>query len=230
MKNNQLLSGDEGKGHVLTLAPGHLLTGLSVYQVDRLHQETLVQAAEASARLASPGAGMQGCAIFRAIDKGDVAVFTQWRNQNSYERTEPTLLTPPEQDLYQVVLVENISGQKASRLALEDGLFHFINVFRLSPGKRDDFVQYFEHLTHLVCVQTGFISANLLVSLDGRHAANLGQFRTHRDFQAIFRKPRVALGFAQGILRRIIPEPPRLRQYDLVDVSLCDRVASAQLK
>jgi hypothetical protein len=53
------------------------------------------------------------------------------------------------------------------------------------------------------------------------HAANIGQFQTRRDFlQAIFRTPRVTMGFAQGILRRIVPGPPRLRQYDLVAVAM----------
>ncbi len=213
-------TGEKNGRHALTLAPGNILTGLSVFQVDQPHQTTLVQTAEAIARHARTDAGMQGCAIFRAIGKGDVAVFTQWLNQSSYDQTEPTLLKPPKQDLYQIVLVDHITGQKASRLALEDGLFHFINVFRLTPSKRDDFVQYFQRLTRLVRVQPGYVSANLLMSLDGYHAANIGQFQTRQDFQAIFRKPRVTMGFAQGVLRRIVPGPPRLRQYDLVTVSL----------
>ncbi len=217
-------TGEKSERHALTLAPGNVLTGLSVYQIDQPHQTTLVQTAEATAKLARTDAGMQGCAIFRAIDKGDVAVFTQWLNQSSYEQTEPTLLKPPRQDLYQIVLVDHITGQKASRLAMEDGLFHFINVFRLTPSKRDDFVHYFEGLTRLVRVQPGFVSANLLMSLDGYYAVNIGQFQTRQDFQAIFRKPRVTMGFAQGILRRIVPGPPRLRQYDLVAVSLSHAV------
>ncbi len=213
-------TGEKSERHALTLAPGNVLTGLSVFQVDQPHQSTLVQTAEATARHARTDAGMQGCAIFRAIGKGDVAVLTQWLNQSSYDQTEPTLLKPPKQDLYQIVLVDHITDQGASRLALEDGLFHFINVFRLTPSKRDDFVHYFQCLTHLVRVQPGYVSANLLVSLDGCHAANIGQFQTRQDFQAIFRKPRVTMGFAQGILRRIVPRPPRLRQYDLVTLSL----------
>jgi hypothetical protein len=44
---------------------------------------------------------MQGCAIFRARGSGDVAVFTQWFNQSSYNQTEPTLLKPPKLDLYE---------------------------------------------------------------------------------------------------------------------------------
>jgi heme-degrading monooxygenase HmoA len=214
-------TGETSERHALPLAPGNGLMGLSVYQIDQPHQATLIQTAEATARHARTDAGMQGCAIFRAKGSGDVAVFTQWLNQRSYEQTEPTLLKPPKQDVYQIVLVDHITGQKASRLALSDGLFHFINVFRLTPSKRDDFVHYFERLTRLVRVQPGYVSANLLISLDGYHAANIGQFQTRQDFlQAIFRTPRVTMGFAQGILRRIVPGPPRLRQYDLVAVSL----------
>lgn len=201
----------------ILLAPGHGLLGLSVYQIDEEHQTTLVQTADATARHVRADASMQGCAIFRAIGKGDVAVLTQWLDQHSYEQTEPTLLKPPEQDIYQIVMVDHIT-RKASRLVLSDGLFHFINVFRLTPSKRENFVEYFERLNHLVRVQPGFVSANLLISLDGCHAANIGQFQTRQDFQAIFRNPRITMGFAQGILRRIVPGPPRLRPYDLVAV------------
>ena len=223
MQDKQPLMNKMSESHVLTLTLGHELMGLSVYQIDKEHQTTLIQTAETTTRHAKTDTGMQGCAIFRAIGKGDVAVLTQWLDQRSYEQTEPTLLKPPKQDVYQVVLVDHISGQSASRLALSDGLFHFINVFRLTPSKRDDFVHYFERLTHLVRVQPGFVSANLLISLDGCHAANIGQFQTRQDFaQAIFRTPRVTMGFAQGILLRLVPGPPRLRQYDLVAVSLYD--------
>src|SRR5215472_6161514 len=87
-------TGEKSERHPLTLAPGNGLTGLSVFQVDQPHQATLVQTAEATARHARTNVGMQGCAIFRAIGKGDVAVFTQWLNHSSYDQTEPTLLKP----------------------------------------------------------------------------------------------------------------------------------------
>lgn len=90
----------------------------------------------------------------------------------------------------------------------------------LTPSKRDDFVKYFQHLIPIVGVQPGCVSANLLIGLDGYHAVNIGQFQTPQDFQAIFRKPHIIMGFAQGVLRRIVPGPPRLRQYDLVAASL----------
>jgi heme-degrading monooxygenase HmoA len=220
MQNNMTSAGEQSERHALALAPGSGLIGLSVFPVDQPNQAILVQTVQAAARHAKTETGMQGYAIFRAIGKGDVAVVTQWLDQVAYEQTEPTLLKPPKPDVYQIVLVDHVTGHPASRLALSDGLFHFINVFRLTPGKRDDFVRYFQHLTHLVRVQPGYVSANLLVSLDGYHAANLGQFQTRQQFlQAIFRTPRVTMGFAQGVLRRIVPGPPRLRQYDLVAVS-----------
>src|SRR5437588_59890 len=128
---------EKSERYALTLAPGNVLAGLSVFQVDQPHQTTLVQTAEVTARHARTDAGMQGSAIFRAIGKGDVAVFTQWLNQSSYDQTEPTLLKPPKQ-----------------------------------------------------------------------------------DFQAIFRKLRLTMAFAQVILSRSVPGPPRLPQYDLVAVSL----------
>jgi hypothetical protein len=71
------------------------------------------------------------------------------------------------------------------------------------------------------------VSTNLLVSLDARHAVNIGQFKTRHDFLAMLRQPRVLMAFAQAFRRRvtqsvlgIIPKPPRLRQYGLVAVSL----------
>ncbi len=213
------MTGVPSEKHALTLAPGPGLVSLSVYQIDQSHQATLVQTAEATARHAKTDAGMAGCAIFRAKGYGDVAVLTQWLNQGAYAQAEPTLLKPPEQDLYQVFWNDHVTGHSTSRLTLEDRLFHFINVFRLTPSKRDEFVHYFQRLNPLVRVQPGYVSTNLLISLDGVHAVNVGQFQTQQDFQAMLRKPRVAMGFTQGVLRRIVPGPPRLRQYDLVAVS-----------
>ncbi len=220
MQDKQPLMDEMSERHALTLTPRHELMGLSVYQIDKEHQTPLIQTAETTVRHAKTDTGMQGCAIFRAIGKGDVAVLTQWLDQRSYEQTEQTLLKPPKPDLYQIAWVDHITGQKASRSAMEDGLFHFINVFRLTPSKRDDFVHYFQRLNPIVRVQPGYVSTNLLISLDERHAVNVGQFQTRQDFQAIFRKPHVALGFTLGVLRRIVPGPPRLHHYDLVAVSL----------
>jgi heme-degrading monooxygenase HmoA len=215
----------ERNRNALTLTPGELLTGLSVFQIDQPHQQTLAYLAVAQAREIGSDPGLRSSAIFRATSGGDVAVFTQWTNRSAYKQAAQTLLKPSEQELYQIVVVDHITGQGTSQLAIEDGLFHFINVFHLAQGRRDDFVDYFKRIIPVVRVQPGFVSTNLLISLDGRHAANIGQFETCRDFLTALRQPRVIIAFAQGFRRRllystlgIIPRPPRLRLYDLLAV------------
>ena len=208
---------EERDRNTLTLTPSKRLSGLSVLQIDQPHQQTLVHAAIATAR----EGGIRSSAVFRGTGGRDVAIFTQWMNREAYDQAPQTLMKPLKSDLYQIALVDHISGQGASHLAIEDGLFHFINVFPLAPGKRDDLIDFFEHTIRIVRVQPGYVSTNLLVSLDDRHAANIGQFKTRQDFLAMLRRPRVLMAFAQGLIRRqIVRRTPRLRQYDLLAVSL----------
>lgn len=211
---------EEGDYNVLTLAAGDLLTGLSVFQIDRPHQQALVNSAVAQAREGGQEKGIRSSAIFRGVHGTDVAVLTQWHSRRAYEQAPQTLLKPPEQDLYQVALVDHITGQAASRIDIEERLFHFINVFPLAAGKHEDLLDFFERTIRIVRVQPGYVSTNLLVSLDARHAVNIGQFKTRRDFLAMARRPHVLMAFAQGLRRRIVRRPPRLRVYDLLNVSL----------
>lgn len=215
---------EERKSHALTLTPGDLLMGLSVFQIDQPHQKIIVQIAEATSREGGPEEGMRGCAIFRSLDTGDVAVLTQWVDRSAYEQAPQTLLKPIEEDLYQVALLHHVTGQTTSRLAPDDGFFHFINVFHLAPGRCKDFVDYFQRALPLVSASAGFVSTNVLISLDERHAANIGQFHTRQDFQAIFRNPRILLTFSEPLRRRIILGFPRFRYYDLVAASSSDDV------
>jgi hypothetical protein len=211
---------EERDRNTLTLTPGNLLTGLSVFQIDQPHQHTLAQGAIATAREAGSEEGRRSSAIFGGIAGRDVAIFTQWVSREAYDQAPQTLVKPQKPDLYQIALVDHISGQGASHLAIEDGLFHFINVFTLAPGKRDDLMDFFERSIRIVRVQPGYVSTNLLVSLDDCHAANIGQFKTRQDFLAMLRRPRVLLALAQVLRRQIVRRPPRLRQYDLLGVSL----------
>jgi heme-degrading monooxygenase HmoA len=219
---------EERDNNTLTLTPGNLLTGLSVFQIDQPHQQTLIHGAMASAREVGSEEGIQSSAIFRGTGGSDVAIFTQWMNRRAYDQAPQMLLKPPEQDLYQIVIVDHITGQGASHLAIEEGLFHFINVFPLAPGKRDDVIDFFEHTIRIVRVQPGYVSTNLQLSLDDRHAVNIGQFKTRQDFLAMTRRPRVLMAFAQGLRRRIVRRPPRLRQYDLLAVSLYHAIQSGE--
>jgi len=167
-------AGEERKSHALTLTPGDQLMGLSVFQIDQPHQQTPVQLAETIAKKGGPEEGIRSCAIFRSMNTGDVAVLTQWVDRSVYDQAPQTLLKPIERDLYQVALLHHVTGQTTSRLATDDGFFHFINVFHLASARRKDFVDYFQRSIPLVSASPGFVSTNVLISLDERHAANMG--------------------------------------------------------
>ena len=206
--------------HALTLTPGEGLVGLSVFQIDHPHQSTLTTLATLATKDIRLESGICGSAIFRGTAGRDLAIFTQWMDQRAYDQATQTLLKPPEQDLYQIAIVDHMSGQGTSQLALEDGFFHFINVFPLRPGKRAAFIDFIARTMGSVRAQPGYISTNMLISLDARHAVNIGQFRTRQQWLAMSRRPRVLLAFSQGLRRRIVKRPPRLRVYDLVAVSM----------
>ncbi|MGH3854704.1 MAG: antibiotic biosynthesis monooxygenase family protein [Pseudonocardiaceae bacterium] len=200
------------------------MIGLGIFQIDQPHQHTLVQIAETTAQNVGQADHIRGCAIFRSIDTGDVAVLTQWGDPSAHDQVPPTLLKPIEQDLYHLALLHHAAGRTTSRLSADDGLFHFINVFRLAPGRSKDFIDYFQDSIPLVSASPGFVSTNVLISLDQRHAANIGQFTTRRDFMAIFRSPRILMTFSEPLRRRIIRGFPRFRFYELAAARLYESV------
>lgn len=173
---------------------------------------------------------MRGSAIFRSINTGDVAVLTQWADRSAYEQAPQTLLKPIEGDLYRVVLLHHVTGQTTTRLTTDDRVFRFINAFHLAPGRVKDFVDYFRRSIPFVSASAGLVSTSLLISLDERHAANIGEFRTRQDFQAIFRKPRILIAFSEPLRRRIIVGFPRARYYDLVSASSYDDVQTEKVR
>lgn len=116
-------SAREPQSHTLTLAPGDQLIGLGIFQIDQPHQHTLVQIAETTAQNVGPADHIRGCAIFRSIDTGDVAVLTQWGDPSAHDQVPPTLLKPIEQDLYHLALLHHAAGRTTSRLSADDGLF-----------------------------------------------------------------------------------------------------------
>jgi Antibiotic biosynthesis monooxygenase len=215
---------EERKSHALTLTPGDQLTGLSVFQIDQPHQQTLVQLAETTAMEVGPEDGIRGCAIFSGMNKGDVAVLTQWVDRSAYEQAPQTLLKPIEGDLYRVTLQHHVTGQTTSHLTPDNGFFHFINVFRIALGRSKDFLDYFQRAIPLVSASAGFVSTNVMISLDERYAVNLVQFQTRQDLRAILRRPRILLTFSEPPRRRIIRGFPRFRDYDLVAASSYDHV------
>ena len=46
-------------------------------------------------------------------------------------------------DLYEIAIVDRADGRASSELGLS-GLFHFINVYGVAPGRADDFQAFFD--------------------------------------------------------------------------------------
>lgn len=117
-------------------------------------------------------------------------------------------------------IVDHRDGSAYSVVNREDGLFHFINVFHIAPGRREQMIEYFAHTIPAVRVQPGYVSTNLVVNDSGTRAANVGQYERREDFVAIFRQPAVLRAFAAGTTYKVmptvlgvLPRLPRLRLY-----------------
>lgn len=165
---------------------------------------------------------IRGGAVLRGLggkDVASIAVLSAPTASAGTDGHEP----PP--DLYTVEIVDRLTGEKSSVIQENSPLFHFVNVFRVAPGKRDAMIRYLAHTIPYVRRQPGYVSTNLIVSLDGRLAVNVGQYETRRHFLAIFRQPEIIGAFARGFPQRLspamlafLPRPPRLRLYELTTV------------
>lgn len=166
--------------------------------------------------------GIRGGAVLRGLGGKDVASIAVL---STPVPSEPGDQTAPPPDLHTVEIVDRLTGERTSLIEENSRLFHFMNVFQVAPGKRDAMIKYFAHTIPYVRRQPGYVSTNLIVSLDGRQAVNVGQYETRRDFLAIFRQPDVIGAFARGFPQRLsppllglLPRAPRLRLYELTGV------------
>lgn len=117
-------------------------------------------------------------------------------------------------------VVDHIAGAETMLIDPASPMFHFINVFQVAPGRRDQMVDYFVHTIPAVRAQPGYIATNLLMNADGTRAVNIGQYDTREDFLAIFRQREVIAAFREGpsykvmpTIAGLFPHLPRLRLY-----------------
>ncbi len=212
----------------LSQSQGGLVT-VEVRQSRRHHQDALVERSLQALRGATERGLVTAAAVLRGSRGKDVAVLT--RPATPEPGAGPAVI--PDNTLHTVETVDHITGRGFSVIERDSELFHFVNVFKVAPGKRNRMIEYFGHTIPYVRQQPGYVATNLLVSLDGRQAINVGQYESRADFLAIFRQPEVIGAFARGFPKRImrpifgwIPEPPRLRLYDLVDVMAAQKQPS----
>lgn len=72
----------------------------------------------------------------------------------------------------------------------ESAICTLINVFTVEPEKQQALIDLLNAATEEVMRhQSGFISANIHYSLDGRHIANYAQWETTEAFQSMLRNP-----------------------------------------
>lgn len=65
-----------------------------------------------------------------------------------------------------------------------------INIFEVTPEKQDELVRLLEQATDEVMrKQTGFVSANLHKSFDGKWVANYAQWKSKEDFERMLQNP-----------------------------------------
>ncbi len=77
-------------------------------------------------------------------------------------------------------------------ISKENQVVTLINVFTVDPAKQQELVDVLVHATETsMCHIPRFISANIQRSLDGTKVANYAQWRSVKNYQAIFKNPDV---------------------------------------
>ncbi|MEV6639435.1 hypothetical protein [Amycolatopsis sp. NPDC051371] len=211
-KENRLPPAQHGAG-TISLAPGGQLLYLDVVHepAPRLRPTAVARLGRRLDRLLSEEEVSAGV-IFEGTKARNTAVLAALTNSaalsNDVERT------------YRTEIVDHIDDRDTSTVDDAEGLFHFINVFSVAPGRSEHMIEYFTHTIPAVRVQPGYVSTNLIVNTSGTRAVNIGQYRTRKEFIAIFRQKSVLRAFSAGpsykVMRRalgVLPAIPRLRLY-----------------
>ena len=80
------------------------------------------------------------------------------------------------------------------------GHLTLINTFTVEPENADDLLAALSRATKTAFTgKLGFISANLHVSLDGKHVANYAQWSTRDDMAAAMQDPAVQAGMREAV-------------------------------
>ena len=84
-----------------------------------------------------------------------------------------------------------MESKRETTIQAESGICTLINIFTVEPEKQQPLIDLLDAATEEVMRhQTGFISANIHRSLDGRHVANYAQWESADAFQSMLRNPK----------------------------------------
>ena len=82
-------------------------------------------------------------------------------------------------------------------IAVENGYYTLINVFRVKPEDQKRMYQVILEATDIITKFPGYVSANVHPGCDGRHVANYAQWRTKNDFDSMRAHPDVQAHFQE---------------------------------
>jgi len=82
-------------------------------------------------------------------------------------------------------------------IAVENGYYTLINVFRVEPEDQRRMYDVILEATDIITKFPGYVSANVHLGHDGRHVVNYAQWRSKEDFDAMRAHPDVQEHFQE---------------------------------
>ena len=84
------------------------------------------------------------------------------------------------------------SSEKLTTISKNPNIVTLINVATVEPENQQRLVELFVEATeNVMCKQPGFISANFHKSLDGEKVVTYAQWKSVKDFRAVFTNPEI---------------------------------------
>lgn len=91
-------------------------------------------------------------------------------------------------------MTTSASSEKLTTISKNANIVTLINVATVEPENQQRLVELFVEVTeNVMCKQPGFISANFHKSLDGQKVVTYAQWKSVKDFRAVFANPEVRL-------------------------------------
>ena len=148
----------------------------------------------------SKKSGFISASLHKSSDGTRLVNYSQWENPEAYQ-TAINFLTPDEVKLgeklldlgqmnwnfYKIVLS---IGRNPSVIAIEDNLPTGINLLSVQPKNMTKLIELFtEYGNKILRMKSGFISANIHKSLDGKQLINYVQWESQEGLHELFDDP-----------------------------------------
>ena len=180
-----------------------------VFDVDQNNQQLLIDAAiNNTEKVMSKKPGFISASFHKSLDGKKMANYAQWENQEIYKQAF-TNLTEQEKELGRRIsqFANNIefniyegnsiisigkegNNTTTTTLSKEQDISTVVNVFSVEPQNQQKHIDLWKAFAEEIAQkQSGFISANLHKSFDGKRVANYAQWERKEDVEAMFKVP-----------------------------------------